>query len=135
MQKIVASIAVIAACAACSDRAAVTEPSTSAQVAPSSASIPEPQAAASSSPIPKAVVIEDALTRVLGQTPAGVNANPLRQALTQLARALESGSTPAIRQAERAVETALKQVRQGAPEDFQPELDATALAIESVTES
>jgi hypothetical protein len=87
-------------------------------------------------PLPPALIpVEDALSRVLHGLPDGSAKDELRSALHALVAALEADDGCAIRTSRREAEHALRDLGRRAPAEFEPDLDVTKLAIESVEQA
>lgn len=76
--------------------------------------------------------VHDVIERLLVGLPAGPAERSLRAALVELARSLEAGHVGAIHASRRAAENALNHVMRQTGVEFEADLAAIALAIESV---
>lgn len=93
-------------------------------------------AALAAAQLPAALVpVEDALTRVLPALAGGEATDELGEALVDLAAALDADDSCAIRSSRRAAEQALRYAGKGAPEEYEADLDAVQLALESVEQT
>jgi hypothetical protein len=87
-------------------------------------------------PLPPALIpVEDAVNRVLHGLPDGSAKDELRSAMHALMAALDADDGCAIRTSRRAAEHALRDLGRRAPAEFEPDLDVTKLALESVEQS
>lgn len=84
---------------------------------------------------PALVPVEDALTRVLPALDGGQAIDDLGEALIDLATALDADDSCAIRSSRRAAEQALQRAGKRAPEEYEADLDAVQLALESVEQT
>jgi hypothetical protein len=129
MKRTTAVLAATGLLAGCSDRSHPMEPDPGAfDVAAALSTAP--------TPLPPALIpVEDALSRVLHGLPDSSAKDELRSALHALVAALEADDGCAIRTSRRDGEHALRDLGRGAPAEFEPDLDVTKLALESVEQA
>ncbi len=132
MKRRIAVLAAAALFAGCTDRSHPMEAD------PAALEVLDVAAAESTGapPLPPALIpVEDALGRVLHGLPDGSAKDELRSALHTLVAALEADDGCAIRTSRREAEHALRDLGRRAPAEFEPDLDATKLALESVEQT